>query len=217
MLHPENVGRFMLLPSEPMYQNTQAGVTKIDDVFRTVEFSTMSPKDMASNESMKLIEEAIYDIFGYFKINDGTNRATAYIKEQAFYKLTINPLAYLLSEQFTDLIGMKHGITIQFQPPIAVDRELLVQQVANSLITPNEARELLGLERSTETEMDDFYISSALMPLSGIEDSQMASEMQEPQQETEEPEEAEEEPEEAEEESEEETPEEEEEADGEDS
>ena len=191
-------GSVAYLP-EKSRKSLDGKMVNVEDGFSVKDLKQMSSKDMMADSLFDMVRKAIYDLLGYYEITDGTNRASSYIKRTKFYEMTINPLIKVLNTQITEYITKEYGVRYCIPSCMIADKESMLQGFRYGACTPNEIRDILGLQRIDKEEMDTSYIEQSLLPIDhelsdeGLGES--PEEPEEPEEDTEEePEEETEEP-----------------------
>ena len=159
-LNPSNVNKFLYLHNPP----TSMDGSKARDSFDFVEMNPMSSRDMMATDLFDIVKKAIYDLFGYYQLDEGVNRASAYIKKKRFYEVTVNPLINLINSQITRKITSKYGLEFKISKAEVFDSEMLPNYVAGGILSPNEARVALGFKAVEDNaQMDDYYFNAGLV------------------------------------------------------
>lgn len=104
-------------------------------------------------------------------VKEAANYATAQVDEVRFRKYTCKPMVDLIASKLND--GLIHGwdetLFLKFAVEGLIDIELSSRAipliVGAGVMSPNDARDLLGLERVDDPLMDQYYLSNTLVPM----------------------------------------------------
>ena len=136
----------------------------------------ISQKDMDFIEQQKFSRDKILSIFRVPKtivaISDDVNRANAEAAQFSFARWTIQPkmrrIIEQLNEFFVPLFPNSENLFLDFKSPVPEDEEkqakILEGGVKAGFITPNEAREAMGLPQ-LDKEADLLYLPLAVQPI----------------------------------------------------
>ena len=135
-----------------------------------------SYQDMQFLEQRKYNEESIYELFGYYKLKDTTNRATAEIKRLKYLENTINPIIYdiekTINHQYLRIFEKNNNISFKIDKYKTNDVENIIKMLNNGIITPNRASELLGEDFDVNSyERSSFYMPLNLVPIGTVTNS----------------------------------------------
>lgn len=172
---PENWAKIKAQFQEQYGGKDNAGKTAFLNGKWSIQRLGLTAQEMQDLEQRKLTKEEIFQLHGVplsvAGIQGAANYATAHIEDRQFRLYTVFPLVRIIeSTMNTDLVqGWDKNLRIKFDVAGLVDVQKVMEDFGPAFdrgcITPNELREKLGLGRSDNPMLDQFFIQAAYTPL----------------------------------------------------
>lgn len=135
----------------------------------------MTAQEMQSIESATWSVEQIFILAGVplsvAGVKEAANYATAQVDEVRMRRYTIKPLVSTIEDKINSGLvrGFDPRLNLKFSVQGLIDIELSSRAVpllvGAGIMSPNDAREFIGLERKDDPSLDQYYISAGLVPV----------------------------------------------------
>ena len=136
-----------------MYANGNLDIKELSQSFQDLQFT----------ESRDLNQSTIMELFSCYKLTDSTNRATAEIKRLKFLDSGVNLYISILEEELNGSLFLD-GINIRIDRYQTSDIENLIKLFQFGVISQNELRQRIGMEKTDSEYGDSYFFPSSQIP-----------------------------------------------------
>jgi HK97 family phage portal protein len=150
----------------------------------------LTAQEMQSIESSTWSVEQVCHLCGVplsvMGVKEAANYATAQVDDVRMRRYTVKPLLSIIEDKLNDdlIAGFDENLRLRFQIQGLIDIEQSSRSipllVGAAVMSPNDARELMGMERVADPLMDGYYLLNTMVPiaLAGMTNDQTDAESQ---------------------------------------